>query len=61
MLLYFFVPCFRSGRYIALSQTEAGRCLTVVYERKSGAVIRVVTAFDMDEKNKKRYRHERRG
>lgn len=50
----------RSGRYIALGQTEAGRYLTLVYERKSGGVIRVVTAFDMDEKNKKRYRHERR-
>jgi hypothetical protein len=50
----------RSGRYVALGQTEAGRYLTVVYERKSGGVIRVVTAFDMDEKNRRRYRHERR-
>ncbi len=50
----------RSGRYIALGQTEAGRYLTVVYERKSGGVIRVGTAFDLDEKNKKRYRNERR-
>lgn len=50
----------RSGRYIALGQTEAGRYLTVVYERKSGGAIRVVTAFDMDEKDKRRYRRERR-
>jgi len=53
----------RSGWYIAfiaLGQTEVGRYLTVVYERKSGGVIRVVTAFDMDEKNKRRYHHERR-
>jgi len=50
----------RSGRYVALGQTEAGRYLTVVYERKSGGVIRVVTAFDMDEKDRRRYRRERR-
>jgi len=48
-----------SGRFIALGQTEAGRYLTVVYERKTGA-IRVITALDMDEKNRKRYRRERR-
>lgn len=49
-----------SGRYVALGQTEAGRYLTVVYEWKSGGVVRVVTAFGMDEKDKRRYRHERR-
>jgi hypothetical protein len=50
----------RSGRYVTLGQTEAGRYLTVVYERKSGGVIRVATAFNMDDKNRRRYHHERR-
>lgn len=50
----------RSGRFIALGRTEVGRYLTVVYERKEGGVIRVVTSFDMDEKSKRRYRRERR-
>ena len=50
----------RSGRRIALGQTGAGSYLTVVYERKNGGVIRVVTAFAMDKKSRRRYRHERR-
>jgi len=50
----------RSGRYVALGRTEAGRYLTVVYERRGGGVVRVVTAFDMSERDKRRYRRERR-
>jgi len=49
-----------SGRYIALSQTEAGRYLTLVFEKKDNGIIRIITAFYMDAKTKRRYRHERR-
>lgn len=49
----------REGRYILLSQTSAGRHLTVVTAFKLQGRVKIITARDMDEKERKYY--QRRG
>ena len=43
-------------RYILSGQTESGRYLNVVIERIGGGLFRPITAFDMSESYKARYR-----
>ncbi|QGP93424.1 Ribonuclease toxin, BrnT, of type II toxin-antitoxin system [Neomoorella glycerini] len=45
----------RSGRYLALGQTDAGRYITVVFEIKAGSIIRPITARNMDYSEKRLY------
>lgn len=56
----FLVRKSHSKRYFVLGQTEAGRYLAIVFELKTGGVARIVTARDMDAKEKRIYRRERR-
>lgn len=55
-------PVFRKGRggtYTALGPTDGGRLLTVICAVRPGDVICVVTARDMDQKERRLYRRER--
>lgn len=47
-------------RYLAYGQTDEGRFLLVVCIRKPGPLIRVITARDLTDREKKRYRRRRR-
>lgn len=44
------------NRMTAYGQTDSGRYLFVVFERKSGGVIRVVTAREMNHSERRCYR-----
>lgn len=46
-------------RHVAVGVTDAGRCLTLVYVVRAGAV-RVVTAFDASERHLRMYRRKKR-
>jgi uncharacterized DUF497 family protein len=48
------------GRYLAYGETDNGRYLLVVFVRKSGGVMRVITARDLTDAEKKRYRRRRK-
>lgn len=48
----------RQGRYLALGQTLDGRLACVVFERHPGRRIRVVTARDMNAKERRLYRRK---
>lgn len=51
----------RRKMYIVLGQTEAGRYLSIVLApRKESGVFGVVTARDMDDKERKLYQRERK-
>ncbi|OGO20869.1 MAG: hypothetical protein A2Z15_04950 [Chloroflexi bacterium RBG_16_50_11] len=43
-------------RYVLSGQTESGRYLNVVIERVGGGLFRPITAFDMSESYKRKYR-----
>ena len=43
-------------RYVLSGQTDSGRYLTVVIERISMGLFRPITAFDMSESYKRKYR-----
>lgn len=45
---------------MALGPTDDGRLLTVIYAVRPGGDVYVVTARDMDQKEKRLYRRERR-
>lgn len=47
----------RPGRYAAYGQTEAGRYLAVILIRKAAGLIRIITAREMDEHEKRWARH----
>ncbi len=47
-------------KYLAYGQTDEGRFLLVVFVRKSGVIVRVVTARDLTDGEKKQYRRRRR-
>ena len=49
----------RDGRFIAWGQTWAGRYLMVVFGRKPGHVVRVVTARSMTQRERQRHRRRR--
>lgn len=46
----------RKGRYIALGKTADGRLALVVFHRLPGGRVRVVTARDMNAKERRLYR-----
>ena len=48
----------RQGRYIALGETLDGRLAFVVYRRLPGGVIRVITARDMEGKERRLFRRK---
>jgi|WetSurSiteA1Bulk_404760.scaffolds.fasta_scaffold213074_1 uncharacterized protein len=48
----------KEKRYIVLSQTISGRYLTIVVAFKQKGRVHVITARDMDEKEKKYYRRK---
>ncbi|MCG0277750.1 MAG: BrnT family toxin [Thermanaeromonas sp.] len=61
--VFFNEPLFRKGRsgtYMALGPTDDGRLLTVIYAVRPGGEVYVVTARDMDHKERRLYRRERR-
>lgn len=45
----------RWKRYYALGQTDSGRYLTVIFIPKFGGTIKVITARDMDDSERRRY------
>ena len=47
------------GKYLAYGQTDEGRYLLVVFVRRSATSIRVISARDMTEAEKKRHRRRR--
>jgi uncharacterized DUF497 family protein len=47
-------------RYLAYGQTDEGRFLLVVFARKLGLLIRVITARDMTDGEKKQYRRRKK-
>lgn len=50
----------REGKYLAFGQTLDGRYLTVVFALKGTGTVRVVTARDMDNKERRRFQKETR-
>jgi uncharacterized DUF497 family protein len=48
------------GKYLAYGLTDDGRFLLIVFVRKLGPVVRVITGRDMTEAEKKQYRRRRR-
>ena len=48
----------REKRYIALGETLDGRLAFVVFRRLPGGVIRVVTARDMEDKERRMFRRK---
>lgn len=49
------------GRYLAHGQAESGRLLFAVYAKRSGGRIRVITARDMTESEKRWWRRRTKG
>ena len=49
----------RDGRYLILGRSESGRYLAIVAEYKGRGAIRVITARDMDQSERRRYNQER--
>jgi len=47
-------------KYLAYGQTDNGRYLLVVFIRKYGSVVRVITARDLTGDEKKQYRRRRK-
>ena len=45
----------RWKRYYALGQADSGRYLTVIFEVKFRGIVRVITARDMDDSERRRY------
>jgi len=46
--------------YLTYAQTDEGRYLLVVFIRKPGPLIRVITARDLKDSEKRRYRRRRK-
>lgn len=50
-----------SGKYVAFGSTNEGRYLFVVFYLKRKGIVRVVTARDMQDREKRRFRNRRKG
>lgn len=48
------------GKYLAYGQTDEGRYLLVVFVRKPGPLVQVITARDLTDAEKKRFRRRRK-
>ena len=46
------------NRYILLARTSGGRYLFIVYQRKAGGIIRVISVRDMDWSDRLLYRRK---
>ena len=46
------------NRYILLARTSSGRYLFIVYQRKAGGIMRVISVRDMDWNNRLMYRRK---
>ena len=56
-------PLFRKtrlGHYAAFGPTQAGRLLVVVFETKSGGIVRPITGWDMDTAERRYYQRHRK-
>jgi len=47
------------GCKLAIGQTEAGRYLLIVFREKPGSAVRVITARELTERQKRAYRRRR--
>jgi uncharacterized protein len=47
-------------RYYLLGQTDGGRYLAIVFKDCGNNIVRPITAWDMDEKDKRRFTQQRR-
>lgn len=57
-------PLFRKtkrGHYVAFGSTRAGRLLVIVFEKKAGGIIRVITGWDMGIAERRYYQRHRKG
>ena len=55
-------PLFRRtkrGHYAVFGRTRAGRLVVVIFEKKRGGVVRVITGWDMDDAERRYYRRNR--
>jgi uncharacterized protein len=48
------------NKYLAYGQTDEGRFLLIVFIRKPGPLVRVITARELTEGEKKQYRRRRK-
>lgn len=51
----------KRGHYAAFGPTRSGRLLVVVFEKRPKSVIRVITAWDMDARERRYYMRSARG
>jgi len=51
----------RHGHYAAFGQALSGRLLVIVFEKKGGGIIRVITGWDMDDSEKRFFRGNTKG
>jgi len=49
----------RRGHYVAFGRTAAGRLLVIVFERREGGTVRVITGWDMHTAERRYYRRHR--
>ena len=57
-------PLFRKtrlGHYAAFGPTQSGRLLVIVFEKKSGGLVRPITGWDMDVAERRYYQGHRKG
>ncbi len=57
-------PLFRRtrlGHYAAFGPTQSGRLLVIVFEKKSGGLVRPITGWDMDVAERRYYQRHRKG
>jgi uncharacterized protein len=57
-------PLFRKtrlGHYSAFGPTQSGRLLVIVFEKKSGGLVRPITGWDMDAAERQYYQRHRKG
>ncbi len=51
----------KRGHYAAFGPTRSGRLLVVVFERRTKSMIRVITGWDMDPRERRYYLRSARG
>ena len=57
-------PLFRKtklGHYAAFGPTLSGRLVVIVFERKAGGLVRVITGWDMSAAERRYYQQHRKG
>ena len=56
-------PLFRKtkrGHYVAMGPTLGGRYLTVIFEIKHGGIARIITGWDMNDREKRYYLRQKK-